>query len=420
MTGRTAGAGAPRAAPLFAQRRIEIEAGALSFAIALPRPRPLLAVFVLFACVAAACCLAISDLAYREEFHAHRAETLKTQTANAELRADAARLRRQLEETTRLLAQAEAQIAARENAAKTLRAGLSAAEQQLRRSPAPPQTTPAAQSEAEQIARLNEALVAAERQQQAAAAQRAALASRLAAVQADLERRQAQAGTLKLALDRSTAKLGALGRQAAVAPAIARKLVAAGIDAERIFASFGIKRGVGGPFIPARDAPNPAQLAVQQAAVTTMLKTLPSATPLLRYRVTSPFGIRHNPFTDRGWEFHPGIDLAAPYGTPVYATAPGIVTYAGWMRGYGKLVRIDHGHGLSTGYGHLHAFTVVVGEKVAAGTQIGYEGSTGRSTGPHLIYEVRLNGEPVNPAPFLALGHDIVPNAGAVIPVASR
>ncbi len=443
MTRRTTGS--PAARP-FPQRRIEIEAGALSFAIALPRPLQLLVVFALLAGVAAMCRLAISDLAYRGEFRAHQAETLKAQAANAELRADAARLRRQLEEAARRLAQAQAQIAARENATETLRASLSAAEQQLQRLPAaplqaaapaanaPPQTAPAAQSEAAQIARLSAALVAAERQQQAAAAQRTALASRLAAAQADLERRQAQAGTLKLALDRLAAKLGTLGRQqTAIPPAdtriaatpgvlgrIARKLISAGIDAERIFASFGIKRDVGGPFIPARDAPSPAQLAVQQAAVTTMLKTLPAAAPLLHYRETSPFGIRHNPFTGRGEEFHPGIDLAAPYGTPVYATAPGIVTYAGWMRGYGKLVRIDHGHGLSTGYGHLHAFTVVVGEKVAAGTQIGYEGSTGRSTGPHVIYEVRLNGEPVNPAPFLALGHEIVPNAGAMIPVASR
>jgi murein DD-endopeptidase MepM/ murein hydrolase activator NlpD len=241
---------------------------------------------------------------------------------------------------------------------------------------------------------------------------------------------QAQAGTLKLAFDRLTAKLGTLGRQPpptaariAAAPGIlgtiARKLISAGIDAERIFASFGIGRNVGGPFIPARDAPGPAQVTAEQTAVRTMLKTLPVDAPLFHYRETSPFGPRVDP-VNRREGFHPGVDLAAPYGTPVYATAPGIVTFAGWEGGYGKIVRIDHGHGLSTGYAHLHRYTVVVGEKVAAGAVIGYIGTTGRSTGPHLHYEVRLNGEVVNPAAFLALGYEIAPAAGAAIPVAAR
>ncbi len=218
---------------------------------------------------------------------------------------------------------------------------------------------------------------------------------------------------MRSAVLRTADSSGIIGR-------IEQTFAAAGVDAERFFANFGIRQGVGGPFIPARDAPSAAQTAAEQAAVLRMLKVLPAGAPLVHYRETSPFGIRHNPFTGRGEEFHPGIDLAAPYETPVYATAPGIVTYAGWESGYGKIIRIDHGHGLSTGYGHLHAFTVVVGEKVAAGTQIGYEGSTGRSTGPHVIYEVRLNGVPVNPAAFLALSREIAPAAGRIIPVAAR
>jgi murein DD-endopeptidase MepM/ murein hydrolase activator NlpD len=140
-------------------------------------------------------------------------------------------------------------------------------------------------------------------------------------------------------------------------------------------------------------------------------KELPLTLPMDDYRMTSPFGMRRDPFNGRP-AFHPGVDLAAPYGTPIYATAPGVVTYAGWMEGYGKLIEINDGHGISTRYGHLHGYTVALGEHVNTGDQIGYEGSTGRSTGPHVIYEVRVNGQPQDPMKFVALAH--------LIPVAER
>jgi murein DD-endopeptidase MepM/ murein hydrolase activator NlpD len=134
-----------------------------------------------------------------------------------------------------------------------------------------------------------------------------------------------------------------------------------------------------------------------------LAKSLPLAIPMGNYRETSPFGQRTDPFNGRP-AFHPGVDMAAPYGTPVYATAPGVVTYAGYRSDYGKIVEIDHGHGIVTRYSHLARYVVLVGQRVAAAAHIGYEGSTGRSTGPHLLYEVDVNGEPQDPQKFMNLG----------------
>jgi murein DD-endopeptidase MepM/ murein hydrolase activator NlpD len=116
---------------------------------------------------------------------------------------------------------------------------------------------------------------------------------------------------------------------------------------------------------------------------------------------TSGFGVRADPF-ERGAAFHPGIDLSGAYGTPVYATADGTVSRAGWNNGgYGNLVEIDHGRGIATRYGHMSAILVSAGEHVTRGQQIGRMGSTGRSTGNHLHYEVRIDNRPVNPIPFM-------------------
>ena len=116
--------------------------------------------------------------------------------------------------------------------------------------------------------------------------------------------------------------------------------------------------------------------------------------------ITSPFGWRSNPFGGAP-EFHQGLDIAAPTGTTVTAAAGGTVIMAQWYGGYGNYILIDHGGGYSTGYGHLSAIYVTTGQSVQRGQAIGAVGSTGQSTGPHLHFEVRIAGKPVDPAPRL-------------------
>jgi len=113
-------------------------------------------------------------------------------------------------------------------------------------------------------------------------------------------------------------------------------------------------------------------------------------------QVTGSFGERIDPFNGEG-AFHCGVDISASYGQPVIATADGVVMFADFMGGYGREVTIDHGHGISTRYGHLANFAVISGQQVHRGDIIGYVGLSGRSTGPHLHYEVRINDTPVNP-----------------------
>ena len=127
----------------------------------------------------------------------------------------------------------------------------------------------------------------------------------------------------------------------------------------------------------------------------------PSMRPLNGGWITSEFGFRRSPFSDKN-EFHPGLDIAAQKGTLVKATANGTVSYAGFRGSYGKVVFINHGFGIMTRYGHLSCFHVKKGQKVKRGDIIGEVGSTGRSTGPHLHYEVRLNDIPVNPEKYMS------------------
>jgi murein DD-endopeptidase MepM/ murein hydrolase activator NlpD len=116
--------------------------------------------------------------------------------------------------------------------------------------------------------------------------------------------------------------------------------------------------------------------------------------------VSSPFGARTSPFTGKR-EFHKGLDISAPNGTPIYAPAKGNVIFTGRDGGYGLSMMIDHGSGIKTRYAHLHSIAIKRGQKVTRGELIAYVGSTGRSTGPHLHYEVRLNGVPVNPMRYV-------------------
>lgn len=128
--------------------------------------------------------------------------------------------------------------------------------------------------------------------------------------------------------------------------------------------------------------------------------TRPSVWPV-EGRIMSPFGARTDPFSGEG-AIHTGVDLSAAMGTPVRVAADGIVVHADWMSGYGRLVIVDHGNGLQTYYGHLSRFLVVPGQEVRRGDIVARSGASGRVTSPHLHYEVRMHGTPVNPYPYLA------------------
>jgi murein DD-endopeptidase MepM/ murein hydrolase activator NlpD len=128
---------------------------------------------------------------------------------------------------------------------------------------------------------------------------------------------------------------------------------------------------------------------------------VPSEKPVRTAAFTSGYGVRSDPFRGAA-AMHAGIDLAGPIGTPIYATADGVVSAAGFNSGgYGNLVKIDHGRGIETRYGHLSAILVSPGQRIVRGQQIARMGSTGRSTGSHLHYEVRIDGRAVNPIPFM-------------------
>lgn len=120
-------------------------------------------------------------------------------------------------------------------------------------------------------------------------------------------------------------------------------------------------------------------------------------------KVTSEFENRINPITGKP-ELHGGIDLAAPEGTPIYATAGGVVTVSGWHNSYGNYVMLDHGNGMVTLYGHMRNQAVISTQSVIQGQCIGYVGSTGNSTGNHVHFEVRVNGKPENPRNYLQSG----------------
>jgi murein DD-endopeptidase MepM/ murein hydrolase activator NlpD len=180
----------------------------------------------------------------------------------------------------------------------------------------------------------------------------------------------------------------------------AAELQKLGIKPEQV----GSPTGVGGPF---ESIGNPTFKALFNSwkkldQLQDDVIAVPSDKPVkASVTFTSGYGVRSDPF-HAGAAMHPGIDLAGAYGTPIYATADGTVVRAGWNNGgYGNLVELDHGRGITTRYGHMSAILVHAGDHVKRGQQIGRMGSTGRSTGNHLHYEVRIDGRPVNPIPFM-------------------
>ena len=144
------------------------------------------------------------------------------------------------------------------------------------------------------------------------------------------------------------------------------------------------------------------------------LDGIPQVVPADGGMITSTFGYRSDPFNGGG-AFHPGLDFRGAYGAPIHAAAEGRVSFVGQIRGYGNVVDISHGNGLLTRYAHMSKTMAKVGQEVAAGDTIGAIGSTGRSTGPHLHFEVRINNRVVNPRPFLEKAPDVLEEARGTI-----
>ena len=190
---------------------------------------------------------------------------------------------------------------------------------------------------------------------------------------------------------------------------------AAGMDPDRLISQ--VRRGysgTGGPLTPLQFSTRGGEPDPDAQRTNEILSALdrinlyriaaekaPFAMPVKsNFRMTSGFGPRWG-------RLHAGTDFAGPIGTPIYATADGVVSHASWSSGYGRLIKIRHEFGIETRYAHLNAMDVTVGQRVSRGQRIGAMGNSGRSTGPHLHYEVRVGGEPINPMIYIKAGQDV-------------
>ncbi|MFM8800203.1 MAG: peptidoglycan DD-metalloendopeptidase family protein [Tagaea sp.] len=247
----------------------------------------------------------------------------------------------------------------------------------------------------------------AERGRLAVEAQRLAMETRAAS--GDLARLRDTERDAARAQDAALAELG--GRTKVQIDEIVRVLRSTGLTPERVLGARA--SGAGGPFVPPVPegteqgySPASLQLASLGADLERLrdmrgaLRRMPFGAPLDEYAVMSGFGVRRDQFNGQ-LAMHGGLDLAAPMRTPVLATAPGRVTFAGWNGEYGNLVEIQHDFGLATRYGHLTRIDVRVGQRVERRQTVGLLGSTGRSTGPHVHYEVIVDGRTVDPARYV-------------------
>lgn len=196
-----------------------------------------------------------------------------------------------------------------------------------------------------------------------------------------------------------------------------------GLDPQKVIAEIrsGYQTGEGGPLTPIALPLGDQQGALDVKRANGVLQSLqtmnlyrlaaqkvPLGLPLkTSFRYTSPFGYRSDPFTGAR-DFHPGQDMAGAYGSPVYSTADGIVITAGWVNGYGREVMVQNAFGIQTLYGHLSQIRVKVGQRVSRGQRIGDMGDSGRSTGTHLHYEIRVGGKPVNPSPYIKAASNVL------------
>jgi murein DD-endopeptidase MepM/ murein hydrolase activator NlpD len=185
-----------------------------------------------------------------------------------------------------------------------------------------------------------------------------------------------------------------------------------GVDTKKI-APPAAKSGTGGPFVAALPPFNATafdrqlySVKIARAEIEQLSRSLvniPVRKPVAGDEIMSGFGVRVDPFLNRP-AMHTGLDFRADVGDPIQVTANGTVTVAGWSGGYGKMVEVDHGNGFATRYGHMSEIDVKVGQQVKIGQSLGKVGTTGRSTGPHLHYETRIDGEAVDPQKFLSAG----------------
>lgn len=202
-------------------------------------------------------------------------------------------------------------------------------------------------------------------------------------------------------------------RRAARAAETIRKL---GLNPRNMLASLDDRSAQGGPLIRLATSPSGKtdpryeRLGLSLARMTALerdLAGIPQVLPASLDFISSGFGYRADPF-DGGAAFHAGLDFRGPVGAPIYAAAKGRVVFAGIKQGYGNCIDIDHGNGLTTRYAHMSAFRARIGQEVSPGDVIGAIGNTGRSTGPHLHFEVRVHDQPVNPRPFLEAARNVL------------
>ena len=205
-------------------------------------------------------------------------------------------------------------------------------------------------------------------------------------------------------------------RKSAAAEAALRKL---GLNPKRMLATLDDRSAMGGPLIELLPFgkksfdPRFRRLGLSLARMDALqrgMQGIPQVVPAAGTHISSGFGFRSDPFSGSP-AFHAGLDFKGPVGAPIYAAARGRIAFVGRRPGYGNCVEIDHGNGIRTRYAHMSTFRARVGEPVMAGQVIGAVGSTGRSTGPHLHFEVRLHDQPVNPRPFLEVAPNVLEEA---------
>ena len=199
---------------------------------------------------------------------------------------------------------------------------------------------------------------------------------------------------------------------------IEESLSTTGLEVDVLLDSRRKESGSGGPFIPLDSVPS-NEGPLHESLISLNLKVeklielqnlaaiMPIDKPLEKYWITSGFGVRKDPFNGR-YGRHNGLDFGGPYKSPVFSPGEGKVIYADWRGRYGRLIEIDHGMGLVSRYGHLAKITVEEGEYVGRGTQLGLLGNSGRSTGPHLHFEVLYKGKSLNPLKFIRAGSDVL------------